>query len=296
MDNHISLRSKIFYRLLIWKKLRGQFGKCMETGIDVMGKDKPSKFFLKGIDMSIETFLGRNITVLKKKKKTIAKTVIFIHGGAFVCQSNAYHWDFITDFTRRTGATVYCLDYPLAPKHHSGVALTFIKKYYDYLISAINMDELYIMGDSAGGGLTLSLLIELRNEGIKMPERVILLSPFLDLNCDDGRQSIIELKDPLIELKDIRKIGKAYAGDIQLNDWRVSPLFDHLDHLCPISIYTSDCDTIHPDALRLRDKLRSIEAEHKYYFEPGMVHDWMLFRILPEGVKARKSIAGEVTC
>jgi len=266
----------------------------METGYDVMGKDKPSKLFLKGLNMNNEIFQGRNITVLSKKKKPIGKTVIFIHGGAFVCQANTYHWDFITDFTRRTGATVYCLDYPLIPKYHSGAALRFVKRYYDYLSSTIDMDTLYIMGDSAGGGLTLSLLIELRNEGLKLPKRAILLSPFLDINCNDDRQSIIEIKDPIIELKDIRKIGKAYAGKLQLNDWKVSPLYDHLNHLCPISIYTSDCDTIHPDALRLKEKLERIEAKQKYYFEPGMVHDWMLFRVLPEGVKARKSIADEV--
>lgn len=289
-----SIRSKMLYKMFPLLKVKGQFSECLRTGIDKMGRDSPAKLLLKGIEVDKQAFEGRKVTVIKSKKNLADATVLFIHGGANVCQSTMFHWEFITDFARRTNATVFCPDYPRLPQYSGSAAYEFVLRFYRHILQNKSNGKIYILGDSSGAGLSLSLGIGLKMEDESLPDRIILLSPLLDANCNDPRQIELELDDPFLSVEDIKEVSKAFAGDLSLDDWRISPLFGDVNYLCPISIYTSDCDFLHSDALKLREKLEEVGADYTYHFEPKMVHDWMLFRLLPEGVKARTLIADEL--
>jgi len=286
-----SIRSKLLIKILWLMKLRGQFRRTMESGSDRLGRDFPSKLFLNGINVSYYTYGEKKHLVLESKRYKSNKSVIFIHGGLFVCKSNAYHWDFITDFVKRTGSKVYCLDYPLAPTLHSGQAFDYVKSFYMEIINSEK--NLYLLGDSAGGGLVLSLLIALKKDKVMMPRKAFLISPLIDMKASQDMESKDHL-DPIISYDDFLTATRAYMGSLDSSDWRVSPLKEELSDLCRLCIYTSDLDILHGQAQMLKEKLSHCNTSYTYYFEPDMPHDWGLFRLIPEAIKVRKVIAEEI--
>lgn len=283
---------RMIYKVL-QAKAKGTCGRTLETGVDKGASEQPSRFNLRGIKMEVTSFNGRNMFVFRKKGASGKRHVIFLHGGGYVCQSSRMHWSFVADFVRKSGLVLYYPDYPLAPEHHSGAALEFVYDYYCHHLKTCNPDSVIVMGDSAGAGLSLSLLMKIRNEEIKMPEKGILISPFLDSELSDNRQREIDPQDPILTVDGLKACGKAYAGSLGLEDWRVNPIKGDLSGLCPLSIYTSDLDILHIDALRLKENLEEMKQSYTFYFEEGMPHDWVLFPGLPEARKARALIVGE---
>jgi len=290
----MSMRSRMIYKALKAANIKGSCGRRLKTGVDKNASEYPSKFDLRGLTIEVKVFESRNVFIIKKKDTSSQRHMIYLHGGGYVCQSSAMHWSFVTDFTRRTALEVCFLDYPLAPEYHSGKALDFVYNYYCQHLKTYDPDSVLIMGDSAGGGLTLSLLMKIRNENIKMPEKAILISPFVDSEVSDRRQRDIDLIDPILSVEELIACGIVYAGELSLKDWRVNPVKGDFKGLCPLSIYTGDNDILHIDAIRLKEKLDLSNQPYTYHFEPGMLHVWPLFPGLPEAGKAREQITKEV--
>ena len=90
------------------------------------------------------------------------------------------HWDFIKKIVEDTNATVIVPDYPLAPKYTYKEVFNMMEPLYKEIVSKVDMEKFIVMGDSAGGGLALALEEKLSQEEIEMPEKTILISPWLD--------------------------------------------------------------------------------------------------------------------
>ncbi|MFX8500623.1 alpha/beta hydrolase fold domain-containing protein, partial [Acinetobacter baumannii] len=73
--------------------------------------------------------------------------------------------------------------YRLAPEHTSPAAIEDVVAVYKALLAQEqDPKKLVIAGDSAGGGLSLSTAIAIRNAGLPLPAALVLLSPWVDLN------------------------------------------------------------------------------------------------------------------
>lgn len=262
-------------------------------GLDKHQCPKPYGFFLKGILMT-EKDVGRRIVVtLSPLNEEPVRDVFFYHGGAYALNIGTGHWPFLTDLVKRAKVRVHVVDYPLIPEHHSGEALEYAFDHYCQEMM-LGTKNLVLMGDSAGGGLILSLLMKLREEKQSLPDKAILLSPYLDSFCSDERQVNLEPLDPILSISGLRAAGAVYAGNMDWKDWRVNPIEGEVHGLCPISIYTSDMDILHIDAIRLKEKLDLAGVPCLYNFTPGVIHDWCLFGLLPEAKKAKEDIIDEL--
>ena len=91
------------------------------------------------------------------------------------------------------------------------------------------------MGDSAGGGLALAFCEYLAVNDLPQPENLILMSPWIDISMS-GDYDEVEF-DPIGGVDALREMGKAWAGDLDLKDYRVSPMFGDVSKLQKTTIF-----------------------------------------------------------
>ena len=233
---------------------------------------------------------GHRLFTATPKEGGSGAQILYLHGGGYVLDLDAVHWNLITGLIQRTGASVSVPIYPLAPEHRWQDGFAMVRKVFDNLAAAHGAQQITVMGDSAGGGFTLALAQMLRDDGKPPPARLALLSPWLDATAGDPEQIELEKIDPIISLSGLRTMGKWWASELDPRDPRISPLFGTLEGLPPMAVWTGTHDLLLPDAQRLREKAAEAGADLSYYEYPEMLHVWMTVP-MPEALKARDEIA-----
>ncbi|MGU3646526.1 alpha/beta hydrolase fold domain-containing protein [Microbacterium sp. C23T] len=214
--------------------------------------------------------------------------MLYFHGGAYVEEITATHWLFIEQLVHRTGARVIVPIYPLAPLSTAARTVPRLVDLFALLADAGGSRGLVVMGDSAGGGLALAVAQQLRDRHFRLPDRLILISPWLDVEMSHARAREIEPRDPMLAIPGLRDAGMAYAGELQHTDPLVSPLYGDLEGLPPVMCFTGTADLLNPDAVRLAEKLND-PAMINLEVSAGEFHVYPLLPT-PAGARARTRI------
>jgi acetyl esterase/lipase len=112
---------------------------------------------------------------------------------------------------------------------------------------------------------------------------MVLSSPALDATLSNPAIQFVD--DPLFAglLPDLHNIAQQWAGDLDLTDPLVSPLYGSLAGLPPTAVYAGSLDIVAPDVLVLQDKaLATPGADFTFILRNGEPHDWAAAPILPE--------------
>lgn len=229
------------------------------------------------------------ITVAPRSGRS-AGTVLYLHGGGYVSPVSRWHWLFVARMVEATGLAFVVPDYPLVPEHECAQMSRFALSLYRDLLGRQAASGLAVMGDSAGGGLALSLLMQAAEAGLPAPAAGILLSPWLDVSMTDPSQGAIEPTDVMLMRPAARTYGRWYAGGWPVADARVSPLFGALAGLPPILMLCGAHDILVADARRLAARAADEGADLTYHEEPGQMHVYALFGF-PEARRAQARIA-----
>lgn len=216
--------------------------------------------------------------------------LFYLHGGAFSIDIGFVHWQFIEAMIRLTGCSARVPLYPLAPEHGHEEALASALAHYRALCAEVAPERIVIMGDSAGGGLSLALAQALGPARLPQPGHIVLLSPWLDLTMSDPATLAQEAHDPVIKAEAALAAARMYAGDLPLEDPRVSPVYGEVRGLAPVTVLTGTSDLLYADARRLADRMKDEGQQLDLWEYPEMVHAWMLLP-LPEAFQARERIA-----
>lgn len=219
--------------------------------------------------------------------------VLYLHGGAYINQFNAYQWRFMDRLTRQTGCTTVAPAYHLAPHADYARAYADLSALYRDLLEANPGRRLLLMGDSAGGGLALGLAEDLAARGEPLPERLVLFSPWTDVSMDNPEIAARVPLDPILHLELVKVHGQYWAGTADTHDWRVSPLFGEMAGLPPVSLYFGGRELLYPDLLLTHQRLLDAGVEVELHVERGLNHDWPLMP-LPEADAAFRDIAKQV--
>jgi acetyl esterase/lipase len=215
-----------------------------------------------------------------------APHLFYLHGGGYVLDVAGLHFETVCKLCKMLGASATVPIYPLAPEHKAPEVLAAMRGLYDEVAEQHGADKLTMMGDSAGGGMTLALAQMLKADGGAMPASLVLWSPWLDATATAEGQSAIERKDRMLSQSGLKACGKAYGGDLPLDDPRLSPLFGALDGLPPMAIFSGTSDVLLVDGQRLAAKLQEKGVTTFVYHQyADMFHVWMLLPV-PEGRQA----------
>jgi len=116
-----------------------------------------------------------------------------------------------------------------------------------------------------------------------VPSHMVLSSPALDATLSNPAVGLVD--DPIFAGigSDLKKFGQLWAGDLDLTDPLVSPLYGSLAGLPPTTVYAGGRDIAAPDVLVLQDKaLATPGAEFTFVLRNGEPHDWVVVTLLPE--------------
>ena len=214
-----------------------------------------------------------------------APHLLYLHGGGYVMDIAAVHWDTVLRLCTMLGASATVPVYPLAPENKAGDVLAAMDALYRDLAQRHGAQRITVMGDSAGGGMSLALAQKLKAEGGPLPGKLVLWSPWVDATASDPAQRAVEPKDRMLAISGLDACGRMYAGDLPLDHPYLSPLFANLEGLPPMAIFSGTSDILIVDGRRLAEKLRAIGAAHEFHEYPDMFHVWMLLPV-PEGKQA----------
>lgn len=244
-------------------------------------------------------FMNKNVFILTPKNiEKTELTILYFHGGSYMAEIMQEHWNFLEKVINSTGATVILPDYPLAPKHNYKDVFDMVVPLYNEIVSKINLENLVVMGDSAGGGLALALEEKIvadtkslstqndseeinqgeigMNQDYKLPAKTILISPWLDVRLENPKINEVKKLDKDLNKDTLKLAGIAYAGEDGLNSYLVNPIDGDLSKLKNITIFTGTYDILNPDVHILVQKAeeQGISINIKEY--EGASHIWIL--------------------
>jgi epsilon-lactone hydrolase len=238
------------------------------------------------VEMRTEEFRGRPVWHIAPNDRAPTATVLYWHGGGYVYPAMDGHWDFYTQMAATHGWRIIAPMYPLAPESEVQEITGFALDFYKDLIAREDAQTLTMAGDSAGGGLTAATAMLARDAGIKLPGKLILISPWLNADPSHPDQPGIEPRDAILTLGGIRSAGLSYARDLPVTDPRVSPIQGDWSGLPPILAFGGGDDILVSDARALKAKHPAID----YTELAGMIHDWPIFTF-PESKMAQVKMA-----
>lgn len=242
--------------------------------------DKPPKSIFKSFD-----FNGTEVFHFGDRKSS-DKTIIFIHGGAYVNEINYQHYLYCYLLSKKLNAYVMAPVYPLAPKHSCLETFDLMKDLY----KKYSNDNIILMGDSAGGGFVLSFCQYINTINLRPPDNIIVFSPWVDISMSNEYDS---KSDPILGDVGLRQIGKSWAGDLNTKDYRVSPLYGDNSNFPKTLIFAGENEIFYKDILKYVDNLKKDDVDCRFITGKELFHIYPMFPI-PEARDAFKEIKNEI--
>jgi acetyl esterase/lipase len=163
------------------------------------------------------------------------------------------------------------------------------------VLAEVGADRLVVSGDSAGGGLTLALMLRLKQEGIPLPAAVVPISAWTDLTMTAPSYTERADRDPFVSAALLEGFAVSYLGDHDRHDPLVSPLFGDLSGLPPLHIEVGSEEVMIDDSVQLHERALAAGTTSELVVTEGAPHTWLLFAsFLPEAVDAIERIGAFV--
>jgi epsilon-lactone hydrolase len=218
------------------------------------------------------------------------RTILFLHGGGYVLFDINLYRDLVFRITRASGARTLAINYRLAPEHPHPAAIDDAMTAYRWLLAqGTEPSRIAVMGDSAGGGMTLALLQKLRDAKMPLPGCAVCMSPWADLTRSGASYRENESREPMVRRKILADCVTHYAGKQDTSNPSISPLLGKFNKMPPMLIQVGTEEVLLDDARIAAEKATKAGAKVELQVWPGMIHDFQMWaRILPD---ARKAIA-----
>ncbi len=297
----------ISWRARVIRRITSRFVKSIDTStvdlahvVEMRARlDKIARFLKRAFGVAVEatTVNGLYAEWLRPKKTANGKVLLYLHGGAYLVGSCRTHRQMVSHIARAAGISALVPEYRLAPEHPFPAAIEDAVGVYRWLLAnGYDAADVFIGGDSAGGGLTVATLLELRHGGIPMPAAVVLLSPFLDVTAS-GESAITRAEqDPWFDAKDMFVVTDNYCPPgTDLKNPLVSPVFANVAGLPPVYIQVGDDEILLSDSTRFADKMKDAGLDVDIEIWPEMWHVFQLFiGKMPESRRAIRRIGAYI--
>ena len=211
------------------------------------------------------------------------RVLLHAHGGAFVSGSADDFLSMAAQVARLARARVAVFSYRVAPEHPFPAALDdSLAVYRGALDAGLPAQRIGLSGDSCGGGLAISTLLEVREAGLPQPALCVGIGAWLDLEMQSEAARQPPGLDPFLDAEWIRCRGRDYVGPQgDLRDPRVSPLHANLEGIAPIFLQVGGLELTRDDAAHFAERARAAGVEAECDLWPEMIH---AFQILPGGI------------
>ena len=277
-----------------------------ELNDDIIGSTKKIQklgLFAKPVGFSITKYDVDGLYMESFSRNGVypKKCVYLIHGGAFIAGlSNLYREPYLRYHKASHGGAVFNIDYRVAPENTYPAAHDDVLKGWTYITENLGYSpkDIVVVGDSAGGNLTLSLLLKLRDENKELPKAAVVMSPWCDLSGSTESYRYNYKKDPMfgnakgeVTPENIEKLLQcevySYAGDTDRKNPYLSPYYGDYSGMPPIHISVGSHELLYDEVMTVAKKIEDAGGKVQLHVGEGMFHVFPLFwKILPEAKKA----------
>lgn len=248
----------------------------------------------KGIRQHQLNFAGRPALQFSPLQSSNKKVILYLHGGVYCIGSPQSHRNLCSHLAAYADRPVIALDYRLAPEHIFPAALDdVVAAYIELLAQGYAPEDIVIAGDSAGGGLSLACLQQLRERNIQQPAAAFLISPWVDLRNSASSHTTQSAVDPVLSTQFLSLLRDHYLQGVANTDLRASPLLGDLGGLCPVLIQVGSDEILLDDSLSLASSIQAAGGEVTLQQSEGMWHVFQMTPSLFKPARAALAQAGE---
>ena len=257
--------------------LRGRFNHPVSPYLLPLG--------VKRRDFRFSQVEGFHLQVAKPKM-----AVLYIHGGGYISGTPKTYLTLCGRFAKALSADVYMPRYRLAPEHPYPAAIDDAYLVYQQLLKHWPSENIAVVGDSAGGALTLALLLKARDAGLPLPRCAVAYSPMADLTAPPGSRFDNTDNCAMFTANMFTIAPNLYVRDD--NDMMhpyASPVYGDYGGLPPLMLTVDEDETLRDDTHRVAEQARGSGVSVKLITRRGLMHVWPVFYpLIPE---ARKDVA-----
>jgi epsilon-lactone hydrolase len=222
------------------------------------------------------------------------RLLLHVHGGGYVLypgEAGAGEAMLMSAYGRFKTISV---DYRMAPDFPFPAALDDAMAVWRALVSGNDPRRMGIFGSSAGGGLTLAMVLRAKAEGVALPAAIAPGTPWVDLTGDGDSIMANAFVDNVLVANAgwVAAAALLYAGGRDLRDPLLSPIFGDFAGFPPAILTSGTRDLFLSDAVRAHRKLRQAGVEAVLQVFEGQSHAQFLMPFVPETEEALGEIAG----
>ncbi len=208
--------------------------------------------------------------------------LVYMHGGGWTLFSLDTHDRVMREYAARAGVIVAGVDYALSPEARFPVALEQVVAVARWLRQrgaalGIDPDRIALGGDSAGGNLSLSAALALRDAGEgDLVKALLLIYPALDPACSDESLRRFGGAGAMLTGEEIAWFWNNYAGDDDVrSNPRACPVLARLEGLPPVCMTIAGCDILAEQGLDMAGRLRVAGVQVEATVYPGATHSFI---------------------
>lgn len=229
-----------------------------------------------GVELHDEVIGGVQCRVVRPEDCRATGILQYLHGGYAMCSLDS-HRRLAGHVARATAMPVVLVGYRLAPEHPFPAALDDSVAVYRALLDRGRApSEIGIAGESAGGALTLSTLVTLRDRGVPQPGAAAVMSPWTDLSVSGGSIETNAERDLFVQGAGLRVLARQVLGGTDPRHPVASPLFADHGGLSPLLVQVASDEVLLDDALRLVVAARAAGVDVALDVVEGMQHAFQL--------------------
>ncbi|HET9431782.1 MAG TPA: alpha/beta hydrolase [Chitinophagaceae bacterium] len=211
------------------------------------------------------------------------RIIIYLHGGCFVLGSIQSHQALVSHITRHLSIPALFVDYSLAPEKPFPAAINEIIHVYQHLLLLHPEADFILMGDSAGAGLSVSVLSKLNERNIPVPKYLVMFSPWVDLTCTNPSIALNAGLDTILTKAQLQEFVSLYVNDNNLA--AANPVGNLHGKFPPTLILVGSGEILLDDSRVVYKKIGSQQERVKLSVYDNQNHVWMLENIHSEGSK-----------
>jgi epsilon-lactone hydrolase len=251
---------------------------------------------LEGISSRPDSLGGVRAITLEPLVGAPERTVVYFHGGGYVSGSPPDRYLPLAGAVALAAhARVHVVDYRLAPETPFPGAFEDCLAAYRWTVEhgGAGPETVAVLGDSAGGNLALAVAVAARDENLRLPSCVAVVSPFADLTFSGASMDLRKLADPYVTRELLESMATEYLSGADPSDPRCSSVFADLHDLPPLLIQVGEDEILFDDAARIRDAALSAGVDTVFQPWAHGIHVWPVYTSagLPESALAVEQLA-----
>jgi monoterpene epsilon-lactone hydrolase len=220
------------------------------------------------------------------------RVLLFLHGGGYELGSLRSDGELAARLGRASGMRVLFPEYRLAPEHPFPAAIDDVLAAWRWLRTEQDLSgqSIAVAGDSAGGGLTVALLVAARDAGEALPAAAALMSPTVDLTSSGASMTERADQDPISTPALLRQLASGYLAGADPQTPLASPLFAALSGLPPLLVQVGTADLLLSDSERLATAAAQAGVDVTLQVGEGLPHVYPIMLGTPEAAEATEQV------